>query len=297
MTEAGLRKLLTRHGLSAGRRLGQHYLTSEPVLDRIVGALGLEGGDPVLEVGPGVGTLTARLCAHGARVTAAELDRSLGPALAEVLGGRPGGFAAPGGIGEAFAGGVRVIWGDAVKLPWGALADLEPGPWRLCSNLPYYLTGPFLASFLEGGLPWTSAVLLVQQESADRMMAVPRTKAYGAFTCLVGYYATVERLFPVGRALFYPPPRVDSIVIRLAARPAPPVPAPPAILRRVIRAAFALRRKTLRNALSAGLRLAPATVEAAIAKVGLAPTARGEELGLPEFSELALVLAASEQAP
>lgn len=289
MTQAELIRILRRHGLRPGHRLGQHFLASEIVLDRIVAACDVIPGDPVLEVGAGVGTLTDRLCMAGARVTAVEMDRSLGPALREVLGAgqRPESQAQEdSGVGELWPGGVRLIWGDAVRLPWGQLAAAVPKPWRLCSNLPYYLTGPFLASFLQGTLPWTRAVLLIQREAAERMVAQPRTKAYGSFTCLVGYYAEVEILFAVSRELFLPPPGVDSVVVRLQPRPVPPASAPKEALFRVVRAAFAQRRKTLRNSLSSGLGVAAGEIVTAVEAIGLDATARAEELDLGGFGRL-----------
>ncbi len=293
-------QLLRRHGIVAGRGLGQHFLCDPRVLGRIVEAAEITAGLPVLEVGPGVGVLTRALALAGARVTAVELDRRLRPALLDLLGatlpahagvGRPGVEAVCGGLPcEAIAAGLRICWGDAVRLPWAALAAEEPGPWRVCSNLPYYITGPFLASLFEGGLPWSSAVLLVQAQAADRMAAAPGTKAYGAFTCLVAYHATVERLFPVGRGAFLPPPSVDSVVIRLRRRSTPPTDAPRVDLLRVIRAAFAQRRKTLRNALAAGLAAPAATLEAAFVEAGLDGSLRGERLDLESFGRLTRAL-------
>lgn len=294
-------RLLRRHGIVAGRGLGQHFLCDPRILGRIVEAADITAGLPVLEVGPGVGVLTGALALAGARVTAVELDRRLRPALLDFLGatlppqagvGRQGVEAAAcGGFPcEALAAGLRVCWGDAVRLPWAALAAQEPGPWRVCSNLPYYITGPFLASLFEGGLPWSSAILLVQAQAADRMAAAPGTKAYGAFTCLVAYHATVERLFSVGRGAFLPPPAVDSVVVRLRCRSAPPTDAPRVALLRVIRAAFAQRRKTLRNALAAGLAAPAATLEAAFVEAGLDGSLRGERLDLESFGRLTRAL-------
>ncbi len=289
MTQTELIRILRRHGLRPGYRLGQHFLASEVVLDRIVAACGVAPGDSVLEVGAGVGTLTDRLCLAGARVTVVELDRSLGPALREVLaaGHRSEGYAlGEPGMGELWPRGVHLIWGDAVRLPWGQLAASTSGTWRVCSNLPYYLTGPFLASFLQGALPWTTAVFLVQREAAERMVAQPRTKAYGSFTCLVGYYAEVEVLFDVPRELFLPPPRVDSVVVRLQPRSLSPVSVPGGALFRVVRAAFAQRRKTLRNSLSSGLGVAAGEIVGTFEAIGWDASARAEELGLGEFGRL-----------
>jgi len=308
MSPAELRAVLRRHGLTAGRRLGQHFLCDPVALRRIVEAAEISPDDLVLEVGPGVGVLTRELVRAGGRVTAVELDRALRPALLDVLGwpaqgdGRPALLAAaespalergtrgPGRAGpipmDVLAPGLRILWADAVKLAWPAVNDGLPGPWRVCSNLPYYITGPFLASLFAGGLPWSTAVLLVQAEAAARMAAAPGTKAYGAFTCLVGYHATVERVLAVPRRAFLPPPAVDSTVVRLRRRLSPPTSAPRGALLRVVRAAFAQRRKTLRNALAAALPAERAALAGALAAAGIAGERRGETLDLEEFGRL-----------
>jgi 16S rRNA (adenine1518-N6/adenine1519-N6)-dimethyltransferase len=163
---------------------------------------------------------------------------------------------------------------------------MMPGPWCICSNLPYYITGPFLASLFRGELPWERAVLLVQAEAAERMAAVPGSKAYGAFTCLVRYHAEVERLLSVPPQAFVPPPLVASAVVRLRRRITPPTLAPREPLLRVVRAAFAHRRKTLRNALAAGLAIPHHPLEDVLAAAGIAPMRRGETLDLVEFGHL-----------
>ena len=326
MSPAELRAVLRRHGLTAGRRLGQHFLCDPVALRRIVEAAEISPDDLVLEVGPGVGVLTRELVRAGGRVTAVELDRALRPALLDVLGwpaqgdgrpallagdqsatlkrGTPGpgrmaaaespalerGTRGPGRAGpiptDVLAPGLRILWADAVKLAWPAVNDGLPGPWRVCSNLPYYITGPFLASLFAGGLPWSTAVLLVQAEAAARMAAAPGIKAYGAFTCLVGYHATVERVLAVPRRAFLPPPAVDSTVVRLRRRLSPPTSAPRGALLRVVRAAFAQRRKTLRNALAAALPAERAALAGALAAAGIAGERRGETLDLEEFGRL-----------
>ena len=222
-----------------------------------------------------------------------QIDRGLRPALLEALGAPgapgPGPWLGPQPAEEPRPG-LRLVWGDAVRLPWAALAAAEPGPWRLCSNLPYYVTGPFLASFLGGGLPWRDAVLLLQEEAARRMLADPGTAEYGAFSCLVQYHAEGDILFRVPRGAFLPPPAVGSLVLRLRPRARPPTPAPRAQLLAVVRAAFAQRRKMLRNALAAGLRLEPDDVERALRRAGVEPTRRAETLTLAEFGAVALSL-------
>ena len=290
--------LLARHGLAPGRRLGQHFLFDGGVLARIAAAAEITPGDHVLEVGPGVGSLTLALLARGAAVLAVEKDRKLLPALTEALaesgagsGAEPGRWPdLPASVQHTDVGPrVRVLWADAVRLPWPALVGVST-PWRLCSNLPYYLTGPFLAAFFEAGLPWSAAVLLVQAEAAARMTASPGTPAYGAFSCLVQLHARAERLFPVSRSSFVPPPSVESCVVRLRPHAAPPITAPRADFLRVVRAAFAHRRKTLLNALDGGLPWGRAAIHDALAATGIDPERRGETLSLAEFDQLTQAL-------
>ncbi len=287
--------LLRRHGVRPGRRLGQHFLGDRRLLERIVAALDAPAGAAVLEVGPGLGTLTRALLDRGARVMAVEIDRALRAPLLEVLGPYPVGAApaiGPAGLAADVLGPrLTLLWADAVRLPWGALAGLEAGPWRLCSNLPYYVTGPFLASFLLGPLPWSDAVLLVQAEAAQRMGALPGTKAYGAFSCLVQYHAGVEVLFRVPRGAFVPPPDVDSVVVRLRPRARPPVATVRDHWLRVVRAAFGQRRKTLRNALAAGLGLEATGIELALQSAGIDGARRAETLSLEDFGRVADALA------
>ncbi len=289
--------LLRRHGIRPGRRLGQHFLFEPGILARIAAAAEIAPGDPVLEVGPGVGSLTAELVRRGAEVLAIELDRSLGPALRETLVRATPAVAVSDPLGprippavpsERLAERVWVCWGDAVRIPWAELQ--APQPWCLCSNLPYYLTGPFLAAFLGSGLPWRGAVLLVQEEAAARMTASPGSAAYGAFTCLVAYHATVSRLFAVAPGSFTPPPAVGSAVVRLRPHSQPVARAPRDALLRVVRGAFAQRRKTLPNALAAALHQERSELEDILTVLGLDPRRRGETLSLEEFDALTLVL-------
>ena len=297
MKRSELRDLLTRHQLKPGRKLGQHFLADPAILRRIAAAAEVTDGIPVLEVGPGVGVLTRELLRAGGDVTAVELDRALRPLLIEALSDVPGltgGEPSPAPLAqvdlsvERFGPRLRLVWADAVRLPWERLATDRPGPWRVCSNLPYYITGPFLASLFTGALPWTTAVLLVQAEAAERMQALPGGKVYGAFTCLVAYHAEVERLFSVPRGAFLPPPAVESAVVRLRRRVHPPAQAPREDLLRVVRAAFGQRRKTLRNALAAGLPAERAAVEGALDRAGIDGERRAETLSLHEFDRIAL---------
>lgn len=281
--------LLQRHGLRPDRRRGQHFLVDANVLDKILAAAELTGADRVLEIGPGLGTVTRPLALAAGRVVAVEVDRRLLPVLAETLAGLEN---------------VVVVQGDALRLDLERLCAGGPASWKVVANLPYYLTGPLVSRLLtvgtQGGRPpgrFGLLVLMVQAEVAQRLLAAPGTAAYGAFTVLARYHASVELVARVSATCFFPPPEVASAVVRLRARERPPVAADPDALFAVVRAAFAQRRKSLRNALAAGLGLAPAAVEEALRAGGIEAGRRGETLSLEEFGVLAGLLARSRPGP
>jgi 16S rRNA (adenine1518-N6/adenine1519-N6)-dimethyltransferase len=244
--------ILERHGVRAKKRLGQHFLVDGRIIDAIVAAAGIRPGERVLEVGPGAGTLTRALALAGARVHAIEIDRGLEPVLRDVLGGLA----------------LEVTWGDALRVP---LPEAD----KVVANLPYRITAPLLARLLERG-GWERLVVMVQREVAERALAVPGTKAYGAFTLLVRYHVRPEPVCAVPRGAFLPPPQVDSSVLRLWPEPAP---FPRAAFFAVVRAAFAQRRKTLANALGRS---------PAVELAGLDGRRRAETLTLDEFGRLAV---------
>lgn len=281
--------LLARYGLRPDRRLGQHFLVDANILAKVVEAAEVRPGDAILEVGPGLGTLTRALAGRGARVVAVEIDRRLLPVLDETLAGYEG---------------VQVVHGDALRVDLDALCPPPPA-WKVVANIPYNITGPLVARLLLSGTAdgrppgrYPLIVLMVQEEVARRMTATPGGKEYGAFTLLVRYHAEVEPVARVSRSCFFPPPEVGSAVIRLRARARPPVEADPETLFTVVRAAFAQRRKSLRNALAAGLRGAEGRagvedeVEAALRQAGVDGGRRGEALSLEEFAALARAWAA-----
>ncbi len=277
-----VRALLARHGLRPDRRRGQHFLVDANVLAKILAAAELREEDRVLEIGPGLGTVTRELAARAERVVAVEVDRRLLPVLEETLSGLDN---------------VTVVAGDALRVDLDALCPGDPGSWKVVANLPYYLTGPLVARLLtlgaRGGRPpgrFGRLVVMVQEEVAARLVAAPGSEAYGAFSVLVQYHATAEAVARVSPNCFYPPPEVVSAVVRLEARREPPVAAEPRALFAVVRAAFGQRRKSLRNALSSGLGLAPREVEEALRAAGIAPGRRGETLSLAEFGALAALL-------
>ena len=270
--------LLERHGFRFSKSLGQNFLTAAWVPERIAAEAGIAPGDGVLEVGPGVGCLTAQLAGRAEKVLALELDERLRGVLNETL---------------ADFGNVSVVFADAVKADLPALCREHLGerPWRVCANLPYNVTTPLLTAFLRAGC-FESITVMVQKEVAQRLCAAPGTGEYGAFSLLVQWYAEPELLFDVPPHCFVPQPKVTSAVVRLQQRQAPPADvADVDFFFAVVRAAFNQRRKTLPNAVSAGIQaLARADVESALLSLGLSPTVRGEALSLAQFAALSNAL-------
>ena len=248
------------------KALGQHFLVDENVLGVIGRLAELGPGDVVLEIGPGLGVLTAYLAEHAGHVHAVELDRALEEPLRERLAGREN---------------VELVFGDALGLD---LSALDPAPTKLVSNLPYNVATPLVAESLDG-LPslelWT---VMVQREVADRFFAAPRTKAYGAVSVLVQLAAERTGFHPVSRTVFRPRPNVDSALVAFRRRG--PLPERYAAIKAVVSASFAHRRKTLPNSIAlAGL--APRErAAAALEAIGRDPGIRAEELAPPEFVAL-----------
>ena len=269
--------LLRRHGFQTRRALGQHLLIDRNVLSRIVAAAELSPADRVVEIGPGIGTLTRELAAAAGRVTAVELDTRLFPILREVLADRPN---------------AEVLHADFLKLslPEFFAERCGAGRCKVVANLPYYITSPVIAALLEQKRFLERIVLMVQREVAERLAAAPGTEPYGALSVFVQWHATVETVARVSRRVFLPPPRVDSAIVRLTVRQEPPVPVrDEARLFDVVHAAFQKRRKTLLNALATfpALALSRDEAAAALARAGIDPTRRGETLSLAEFAALA----------
>lgn len=261
--------ILRTFGLHPRKGLGQNFLIDGQVLASIVDAAAIQPGEAVLEVGPGIGTLTQALAEAGAAVTAVELDEHLVAVLHKTLAGYDN---------------VRIIRGDILRLP---IAREITGPFKVVANLPYYITTPVIMHFLTGALPVTMLVAMVQKEVAARMVAAPGGKDYGALSVAVQYYTepTLVRIVPA-RA-FLPPPAVESAVVRCVMRRQPPVMvSEEALFFRVVKAAFAQRRKTFANALK-GIGLPAATVAAILAAADIDGRRRGETLSLAEFARVA----------
>ena len=275
-----IKALLARHGFHFSKSMGQNFLIADWVPRDIAEAAGLDEGCGVLEIGPGIGPLTVQLAQRAGRVAAIELDRALLPILAETLAGYPN---------------AQVIPGDVMTLDLAALAAEQfPGmAVKACANLPYNITTPVITKLLEAGC-FQSITVMIQREVARRICAEPDSADRGAFSLFCQYHAQCELLFDVGPECFLPAPKVTSSVIRLIPRSQPPVDADPEALFRLVKAAFAQRRKTLLNALSAayGSRLSKDELRQAISDCGLSETVRGERLSLDEFSNLANILQA-----
>jgi 16S rRNA (adenine1518-N6/adenine1519-N6)-dimethyltransferase len=271
--------LLHAHGLRPRRRRGQNFLVDPGVRDRIVAAAGLDRESLVVEIGPGTGILTEAVLRTGASVLAVELDRDLARLLSERLAGNP-----------RFA----IRSADALEFDFAQALHDDPrrGRARVVANIPYYITTPLILRLVRHRDLFESLFLTVQREVAERLTAAPGRKSYGSLTLACQYRASVRAVVAIPRTAFHPVPEVDSALVRFDLLDAPRVRvAEPRQLFAVIRAAFGVRRKTLRNALCrAGW---PAQdVEAALERVGVAAMRRGETLTLDEFARLSDALPA-----
>lgn len=270
-----VKSLLSRHGFRFSKSMGQNFLVADWVPREIAAACGASDAYGVLEVGPGIGPLTRELCERAAQVVSIELDQSLYPVLSETLADCPN---------------FTLVPGDVLQLDLPALLDQQlPGlPVLACANLPYNITTPALRALVEADR-FESITVMIQKEVAQRAAARPGTSDYGAFSVYMQYYTQPELLFDVPPDCFLPAPKVTSAVVRCKALTAPPVAfsCGEPFFFRTVRAAFALRRKTLRNSLASAFALDRDRAAAVLETVGLPPTVRGEELGLPELAALA----------
>ena len=267
-----IRDLAARHGIRPTKSLGQNFLI-DPNLARAIAADAEVGpGDAVVEIGAGLGSLTVALAAAGAAVRAIEFDRTLLPALEEATAGLDG---------------VQIVHADAMKVDWAT--ELASGRWTVCANLPYNVAVPLVLTILERAPTVVRIVVMVQREVGERFAATPGQEGYGAVSVRVAYRAMATIVRRVPASVFWPRPKVASVVVRFDRLDAPPVDAEPERLWRVVDAGFAERRKTMRNALRRlGLDLAGA--DAVLASCGVASTARAEELDLATFAAIAEAL-------
>ena len=268
-----IKEILSRHGFRFSKSLGQNFLVADWVPRSIADSAGLDADTGVLEIGPGIGCLTRELSERAGKVVAVELDGALRPVLTETL---------------ADLANVEVVYGDILRQDLAALtAERMPGLRPVvCANLPYNVTTPVLTKLIESGL-FDTVTVMIQREVARRICAAPNTPDYGAFGIFVQWHMTAELLFDVPPGCFIPQPKVTSSVIRLTRRAAPPSTVrDEKLLMRIVRAAFNQRRKTLVNALSAGLGMDKGLAAAALAGCGLDERVRGETLSIAEFASL-----------
>ena len=264
-----------RFDIKMSKKLGQNFLIKRGIVDEIVHAAELTLGEPVLEVGPGIGTLTQGLAQSGADVTAIELDRRLLEVLDTTL---------------ASYDNVRIVHGDVLKLDVPTIMNHKP--FKVVANLPYYITTPIIMSLLESKLPIERLVVMVQKEVALRMVAKPGTKDYGALSVAVQYYTEPDIVLDVPPKSFLPAPAVTSSVIRCVLRDKPPVDViDEKLFFRVVKAGFAQRRKTFANTMKT-TGLSKDRIEELLAKANIDGQRRGETFTLQEFADVANAWAA-----
>lgn len=269
-----VRDVLDRYGFTFSKGLGQNFLIDGNIVRGIVRNAEITKDDYVLEIGPGMGTLTEELALNAKKVVAIELDNRLKPILEETL--------------EPY-GNVEVVYGDVLKLPLREIIDerLDGGPVKVVANLPYYVTTPIIGRLIEEDLPFRSISVMVQKEVADRMVAKPHTKDYGSLTLFVNFYTKPEIILKVPKTVFMPQPKIDSSVIRLTIKDELPDTNKDSYFK-LVKAAFSKRRKTLINALSTfGLLADKEELREALKRAGIDETVRGEDLELEDYVRLA----------
>ncbi len=272
-----IKPLLERHGFRFSKAMGQNFLVAQWVPERIAEGSCAERDCGVLEVGPGIGCLTEQLSKRAGKVLAVELDRRLKPVLAETL---------------ADCDNVEIIFDDVLKQDLYKLVGenfdgLRP---MVCANLPYNVTSQLISLFIEAKC-FERITVMIQREVARRIVAVPGTSDYGAFSIYVNWHCETEILFDVSPGCFMPQPKVTSSVISLVPRKAPPAATrDEKFMLRIVRASFNQRRKTMQNALSNVLGISRGTVASALEQLGLDPMIRGERLSLEQYAKLADIL-------
>ena len=269
--------VLNRYGFSFQKKFGQNFLIDENVVEKIVRDAGVTKDDFVLEIGPGIGTMTQILCENAREVVAVEIDDKLIPILTEDT--------------LSWYDNVTVIHEDILKLDIVKLANERNGgkPIKVVANLPYYITTPIIMGLFESHVPLDSITIMVQKEVADRMQVGPGSKDYGALSLAVQYYASPYIVANVPPNCFIPRPNVGSAVIRLTRYQEPPVQVKdPKLMFKLIRASFNQRRKTLQNGLnnSPEISFSKEEITKAIESLGVSPSVRGEALSLVQFAQL-----------
>lgn len=270
-----IKSLLQKHGFQFSKALGQNFIVDSSVCPRMAElALGRDKDFGVIEIGPGIGVLTRELSRYAKKVVAIELDKRLIPILKETL---------------SDCENTEVIHGDAMKLDLAALIKEKFAGMRVavCANLPYYITSPIIMGLLEAKLPLDNVTVMVQKEAAERLCAAPGDRECGAVSAAVSFYSKPEILFGVNRDSFLPPPKVDSAVIMLKILEKPPIsPKDEQFFFKCVKAAFAQRRKTVANSLSATMHIDKSKVTEILESANISPLARAEALTLTELSDL-----------
>lgn len=269
-----IKRILGAHGFTFSKAMGQNFLINPSVCPRMAQLCGADDKTGVLEIGPGIGVLTNELCKIAKKVVSVELDTRLLPVLAETL---------------AEFDNFKVINADVMKLDLNKVIEeeFEGMDVVVCANLPYYITSPIIMKLLEDKLPIKALTVMVQKEAADRLCAKVGSRESGAVTVAVNYYSEAEKLFSVSRGSFMPAPNVDSAVIRLNVADKPRVDVKDEkLFFKMIKSAFAQRRKTISNSITSGLSLSKESFKEACEKAGISPTARAEALALDELAKL-----------
>ncbi|QZY55355.1 16S rRNA (adenine(1518)-N(6)/adenine(1519)-N(6))-dimethyltransferase RsmA [Crassaminicella profunda] len=273
------KEIVNKHGFKFSKSLGQNFLIDENILYKIVDGAEVDKEDIVIEVGPGIGTLTQVLAERAKKVIAIEIDKTLLPILSETLGNKDN---------------VEVINEDVLKLDIHKLIEekCEGKAVKVIANLPYYVTTPIIMKFLEEKVPLKNMVVMIQKEVADRMQAKPKTKDYGSLSIAVQYYCDPEIITKVPRSVFIPQPKVESTVIRLTVLKEPKVNVKnEKTLFAVVRAAFGKRRKTLLNALSnSPLNVDKEVLKKVLEHSEIEANRRGETLTIEEFARISETL-------
>jgi len=269
-----IKSLLSRHGFHFSKALGQNFIVNDSVCPKMA-EFATQGADfGVIEIGPGIGVLTRELSKCAKKVVAIELDKRLIPILKETL---------------ADCGNTEVIFGDAMKLDLLEIIEEKFKGLRVCvcANLPYYITSPIIMGLLEKRLPLDNITVMVQKEAAERLCAAPGERNCGAVSAAVSYFSDPEILFEVKRDSFLPPPKVDSAVISLKIRKNAPIePKSEEFFFKTVRAAFAQRRKTVANSLSATFKMNKQIISQILQQNGISPLARAEALTISELSTI-----------
>jgi 16S rRNA (adenine1518-N6/adenine1519-N6)-dimethyltransferase len=280
---ATVKTILTKHGFSFSKNLGQNFIINSDICPEMAESCGADSESGVLEIGPGIGVLTKELCLRAKKVVSIELDKRLLPILDETVGEFDN---------------LKIINGDVMKTDLKKVLEEEFGtmPVYVCANLPYYITSPVIMMLLESNPGIKAITVMVQKEWADRIISPVGSRDAGAVTVAVNYYSEARKLFGVSRNSFMPAPKVDSAVIRMDIREKPPVEVEDEkLFFALVKAAFGQRRKTALNSLSSGLGISKDTVAHALTQCGFDTNVRAETMTMEEFANISNLLFNSQK--